>query len=66
LAKAGVLKNIHATWWDGDGELQDVFDKYGVVRVDEPVVVDGVVVTENGPLSARDFGKKIIEVLHKN
>lgn len=66
LAKVGVLKNIRATGWDGDGELQNVFDTYGVILVEEPVVVDGIVVTANGPAAARDFGKKIIEVLCKN
>jgi len=66
LAKAGALRNVRATGWDGDGELQDVFDTYGVIRVVEPVVVDGVVVTADGPLAARDFGKKILEVLQKN
>ena len=65
LAKAGVLKNVHATGWDGDGELQRVFDTYGVIRVEESVVMDGVVVTAHGPAAARDFGKKIIEVLRK-
>lgn len=63
LAKAGVLKNVRATGWDGDNELQNVFDMYGVVRVQEPVVVDGVVVTGNGPAAARDFGKSIASVI---
>ncbi len=66
LAKAGVLKNVRATGWDDDGKLQEAFDTYGVIRVEESVVVDGVVVTANGPAAARDFGKKIIEVLQKN
>lgn len=66
LAKAGVLKNVRATGWNGDGEIQDVFGTYGVILAEEPVVVDGVVVTANGPAAARDFGKKIIEVLRKN
>lgn len=65
LAKAGVLKNVRATGWDDDQELQSVFDTYGVVRVQEPVVVDGVVVTANGPMAARDFGKKIADVILK-
>ena len=65
LAKAGVLKNVRATGWDDDGELQGVFDAYGVILSEESVVVDGVVVTANGPAVARDFGKKIAEVVLK-
>lgn len=63
LAKAGVLMNMHATGWDDDAGLQDVFDTYGVIRSEESVVVDGVVVTANGPMTAYDFGKKIADVV---
>lgn len=63
LAQAGVLKNKKATGWDGDGDLQGIFDHYGVLRIREPVVADGVVVTANGPAAAADFGKKISEVI---
>lgn len=64
LAKAGVLTGKHATGWDKNNDLDSVFEKYGVVREDEPVVVDGVVITANGPLAAHDFGKKIAEMVN--
>lgn len=64
LAKAGVLTGKRATGWDGDGKLQDVFDSYGVVRVKESVVADGVIVTADGPVAAHDFGKKIGEIVN--
>lgn len=64
LAKAGVLKGKYATGWDDDHNLGAIFEKYGVIREDEPVVVDGVVITANGPIAARDFGKKIVEAVN--
>lgn len=63
LAKAGVLKGKRATGWDDDHKLGTIFEKYGVIREDKPMVVDGVIITADGPLSAHDFGKKIAEVV---
>ena len=63
LAKAGVLTGKRATGWDNDGELQDIFDRHGVIRVKEPVVADGMVITADGPAAAHDFGKKIVEIV---
>lgn len=63
LAKAGVLTGRRATGWDNDDKLQDIFDRYGVIRVKEPVVVDGIVITADGPATAHDFGKKIVEIV---
>ncbi|MBI3634444.1 MAG: DJ-1/PfpI family protein [Candidatus Yonathbacteria bacterium] len=65
LAKAGVLKGKRATGWDNDGELGAIFEKYGVIFEDAPVVADGVIITANGPLAARDFGKKIAEIVRE-
>lgn len=64
LAKAGVLTGKRATGWDNDDKLQDIFDRYGVIRVKEPVVTDGIVITADGPAAAHDFGKKIVEVVN--
>lgn len=64
LAKAGVLTGKRATGWDDDHNLGVIFEKYGVIYKDEPVVVDGVVITANGPLAAHDFGKKIAETVN--
>jgi len=63
LVKAGVLKNKKATGWDEDSKLADIFEKENVEYVEESVVVDGNVVTGNGPEVAEDFGRKIVEVL---
>lgn len=63
LAKAGVLTGVHATGWDSDGKLESIFSNNEVAYVRSPVVADGRVVTADGPMSAKDFGRKINEVL---
>jgi protease I len=63
LAHAGVLKNKKATGWDKDNELAEILEKAGAQYVREPVVVDGKLITANGPAAAQEFGKKIFESL---
>lgn len=63
LAKADILKGKRATGWDGDGELQKIFDVHGVIYIKEPVVADGSVITANGPAAAHDFGKAIARAI---
>ncbi len=63
LAHAEVLKDKDATVWDDDGENGQRLDKLGAHFVDEDVVVDGNLVTANGPDAAEEFGAKIVELL---
>jgi len=63
LAKAGVLKNKKATGWDKDNKLAEIFEKEGVEYVRENVVVDGNVITGNGPGAAEEFGEKIVKII---
>jgi protease I len=63
LAHAGVLKGKKVTGWDGDGELGGIFVSAGAEYIKEPVVVDGKIITANGPRSAAEWGRKIVEVL---
>ncbi len=63
LAKAHVLIGKKATGWDLDNELADIFAQNNVQYVRESVVVDGNVITANGPQAAEEFGRKIVEVL---
>lgn len=63
LAHAQVLRGKQATAWDGDGQTPLVFKAESVVFVDQPVVVDGKVVTANGPQAAPAFGQAILTVL---
>lgn len=65
LAHAGVLKHKKATGWDDDGELAAIFKKYGVTYVHKPVVVDGNIITANGPAAAQEFGKSIVNLFKK-
>lgn len=56
LAQAGVLSDKKATVHDGD---IDELKKLGVAYVAQNVVVDGRIITANGPAAATDFGKTI-------
>ena len=65
LAKAGVLSGKKATVWSSamdKGPVKILEDK-GAIYQDKAVVVDGKVITANGPEAAREFGQSIIEVL---
>lgn len=68
LARAGVLKGKKATvWTSGDDQagiklLQASQAEY----LDQPVVVDGQVVTADGPAAAADFGQALVELLASN
>ncbi len=58
LAKAGVLKGKKATIYPGmEAELR------GAKPSNERVVVDGTVVTSQGPGTALEFGVKLVEML---
>ena len=64
LAKAGVLKGKKATIWVGfdSGYKEDtvaVIASFGAQFVRRPVVVDGNIITANGPSAAPAFGKML-------
>jgi protease I len=63
LATAGVLKGVNATGWDEDLELAGLFKARQVIYNKKPVVIDGIVVTADGPNSATAFGQAIVRVL---
>lgn len=64
LAKANVLIGKQATGWDQDGELSVIFANNQVIYKPEAVVVDGNVVTANGPEAATAFGEAISQLLN--
>lgn len=66
LAKAGVLEGKKATGWDEDNKLSGIFKQYNVTYVKKPVVVDGNLITANGPSAAIAFGKEIVNVLQSS
>ncbi len=61
LALAGVLEGKNATAHPGDGV--EIIKNQGANYVEEPVVVDGRIVTADGPNSAKEFADKIISLL---
>jgi protease I len=60
LVNSGVLKGKKATVFPS--EKEDMIKK-GVNYTGKPVEISGKTVTANGPESARDFARKIIEIL---
>jgi len=65
LAKAGVLKDKEATVWSSfeDRSSIQILEDNGAKYVDKTVVVDGKIITANGPTAAQEFGRKISELL---
>lgn len=62
LAVAGVLKGVEATCYVTDASKREMA-KGGAIFVEKPVVVSGRIVTANGPLAAREFGKALVSAL---
>ena len=62
LAAAGVLKGKHATVWDEGGEQQKFLVGHGATYTGEPVTVDGMIITANGPDAAQEFGRALAKV----
>ncbi|MDD3726452.1 MAG: DJ-1/PfpI family protein [Candidatus Ratteibacteria bacterium] len=60
LARAGVLRNKRATVYPSE---LDTLKNEGAICVNKPVVVDGRIVTANGPEAAENFGKEIVKLL---
>jgi protease I len=62
LARAGVLSGKRATVYQTPESLK-VLQAAGSLFTNEPVVVDGKIVTANGPQAAAEFAKAILELL---
>ncbi|MEW5693401.1 MAG: DJ-1/PfpI family protein [Candidatus Hydrogenedentota bacterium] len=60
LAKAGVLKGRKAT---GYSTCKKILIEKGAIWQEDAVVVDGKIITANGPQSAEKFGKTILKVM---
>ena len=60
LANSGVLDGKKATVWETQ---KGVLDEAGAITSDSHVVVDGQIITADGPAVAREFGVKISELL---
>ena len=65
LAKAGVLQGKKATVWSSimDKSAIKILEENGAVYQDEAVVIDGKIITGNGPDAAKEFSEAIIKLL---
>lgn len=65
LAKAGVLNGKKATVWSSpmDRGPVRILKENGAIYQDESVVVDGKIITGNGPGAAKEFGQALVEAL---
>lgn len=60
LANAGILKNKHATVFPSEYKTIELA---GAISSNESVVVDGKIITANGPDAAKEFGEQIVKLL---
>jgi len=65
LAKAGVLKGKRATVWSSPLYKKPILDlkNNGAIYEKGPVVIDGNIITANGPKAAEEFGKTIVSLV---
>ncbi len=61
LANSGILKGKKSTIWNG--KFTDVLKKNGAIYINKSVVVDGRIITANGPEAAKEFGEVILRML---
>lgn len=63
LAYASLLTDVAATGWDGDNELTEIYNEYGVTYLQAPVVTDQNIITATDPSAAQEFADTIIQNL---
>jgi protease I len=65
LARAGVLKGKKATVWSStlDKSAIEILQQNGAVYKPESLVVDGRIVTANGPTASAKFGLALVGIL---
>jgi protease I len=62
LANAGIMKGKKATSFSSE---RDNLQAKGVIYTGESVVIDGKIITADGPKSAREFGEAVVSVMGK-
>lgn len=67
LAKNGILGQKKATVWNNnmDKSLIQILEDNGAIYEDLPVVIDGKIITADGPMAAKSFADAIIDTLDK-
>ena len=62
LARAGILAGKRATTFPADRALLEL-KRGGAIYVEEPVVLDGTIITASGPEAAAAFGQTLVRLL---
>jgi len=60
LARAGILKGKNATCFESPVSVREM-KAGGAVLVHKPVVVDGYIITANGPSASQEFAESILK-----
>jgi len=65
LSRAGVLREKKATVWSDtlDKSPIKILEENGAIYQDKNVVIDGKIITANGPQAAEDFAEAVIKKL---
>ena len=65
LAKAGILQGKKATVWSGpmDKAPISMLKESGADYQEKALVIDGLIITANGPGAAKDFGEALAKAL---
>ena len=64
LAHLNIIDGRSATVYPTDDSLAK-FKEHNVLYIDEDVVIDGELITANGPQSATEFGRSVLDVLRE-
>lgn len=64
LAASDVIRGKRVTVWNGDRKQSDIIEAAGAVFCDDQVIVDGKLVTGNGPQAADEFANEIVKLLN--
>jgi len=62
LARADIIKGKEVTAYPADFVVAEM-RRVGATYIKKPVVVDGKLITADGPNSAKEFGESIVKVL---
>jgi len=65
LARAGILKGKQATCFVSPDSVREM-KAGGAVLVITPVVIDGTIITANGPSAAQEFAESILKKIAEN
>ncbi|NLV25798.1 MAG: hypothetical protein GXY48_01300 [Methanomicrobiales archaeon] len=65
LAGAGIIRGKKVTVWNDDVAISRIRECGAEYKAD-PIIVDGRIVTANGPAAAGAFGEKVVKALIAN